>query len=97
MIKENFVALSHFAQIISRCVIADACPRGLAVSNKIRPRVSAGFLFYQPEIFHASNRSTGFQPVELPGVSHGIWPIGRRWDRALRRSMSIQVPKAHYF
>src|SRR5207247_2184873 len=52
VIEKYFVALTHFAQIISRGVIANACPGGLPLGEKIRPRIRTRFLFHQPEIFH---------------------------------------------
>src|SRR5205823_12009435 len=56
MIEEHFVAPSHPAQIVSRSVISNARPIGLALGRKVRPRVRGRFLFHQPEIFHDSNR-----------------------------------------
>ncbi len=52
MIEEDFVALSHPAQIIPCRVVSNACPIGLALGRKVGPRVGRRFLFYQPEIFH---------------------------------------------
>jgi hypothetical protein len=52
MIEEDFIALSHPAQIIPRRVVSNACPIGLALGRKVGPRVGRRFLFYQPEIFH---------------------------------------------
>jgi dTMP kinase len=52
VIEKNGIAFSHRAQIISRRVIPDACPRRLSVRDEIRPRISRRFLFHEPELFH---------------------------------------------
>jgi hypothetical protein len=52
MIEKDFIAHSHFAEIISRSEIANAGPASLAVSNEIGPRIGRRFLFHQPKIFH---------------------------------------------
>ena len=53
VIEKNLIAFAHFAEIISRGVVADARPARLALRDKIRPRIRGGLLFHQPEIFHA--------------------------------------------
>src|SRR5215831_894501 len=52
MIKKDFIALAHSAEIISRSVIAHARPAGPAFCDKLRPRVRGRFLFHEPETFH---------------------------------------------
>jgi len=53
MIEKDFIAFLHSAKVISRSVIAHACPTGVAFADEVRPRIGGWFLFYQPKILHA--------------------------------------------
>ena len=53
MVEKNFVTLAHFAQVVSRGVVANTRPARLTFRDQIGPRVRGGFLFHQPERFHA--------------------------------------------
>ena len=53
MIEKDFIILLHSAQIVARCVIAHTSPTGLALRDKVRPRIRRRFLFHEPIILHA--------------------------------------------
>ena len=52
VIKENFVAHLHAAEIISRGKITDTSPTGLALGNEIVPGIRGRFRFHEPIVFH---------------------------------------------
>jgi hypothetical protein len=52
MIEKDFIALLHFAKVISRSVIAHACPAGLAFRDEVQPRIGGWLLFHQPKRSH---------------------------------------------
>ena len=39
MIEKDFIILLHSAQVVARCVIAHTSPTGLALRDKVRPRI----------------------------------------------------------
>jgi dTMP kinase len=62
VIEKDLIAFMHFAEIVSRSVIAHACPAGPALRDEVRPRIGGRFLFHEPEIFHEANVAQASQP-----------------------------------
>ena len=52
VIKKNFIAHMHAAEIVSRGKITDTGPTGLALGNKIIPGIGGRFRFHEPVVFH---------------------------------------------
>jgi hypothetical protein len=81
VIEKNLIVLLHLAQVVSCSVIANASPTGLALFDKVRPRIGGWFLFHEPKVFHGyeysahhrrhSERSRGI-PRLHPGFVNGI-------------------------
>jgi hypothetical protein len=78
VIEKNLIVLLHLAQVISRSVIANASPTGLAIFDKVRPRIGGWFLFHEPKVFHAINVAQASQPVGPAGVLPAELISGRR-------------------
>src|SRR5947208_15163312 len=62
VIEKDFIVLRHSAQVVARGVIAHTSPTGLALRDKIRPRIRRWFLFHEPEIFHSDNVAHACRP-----------------------------------
>jgi len=53
VIKENFIAHMHVAEIVSGGEITDTGPTGLALGNEVIPRIGVRFGFHEPIVFHS--------------------------------------------
>ena len=52
VIKENFIAHAHAAEVVSGGEVTDAGPTGFALGNEIIPGVGVRFRFHEPVVFH---------------------------------------------
>ena len=87
MIEKDFIILLHSAQIVARCVIAHTSPTGLALRDKVRPRVRRRFLFHEPKILHAYISTARIIVVILSEVEESrgsLWVILRDLSTSLR-------------
>lgn len=55
VVEKDRIAFVHRPEVVSRGVIAHACPGCLPIGDEIRPRIGRRFRFHEPELFHALN------------------------------------------